>query len=105
MTQIPLLIKIGPYYVPVIPTPNLLRDHGCTGMYTPCEKKIQIEEELCEEMQWGVLYHEILEAMTEIYSIPALEGEEAHQSLSMLAEILHGLVLENYRELNERGDV
>lgn len=102
MTAIPVLMKVGPYYISVQPVPYLLRDHGCTGRYIPCEKKIEIEQDLCESMQWGVFYHELIEAMTEIYCIPGLEGEENHHSIELLAEVLHGVVLDNYRDLDER---
>jgi hypothetical protein len=86
-------VRIGAYDVKVFYTEHLLRDHGCVGRYTPCEKQIEVDSEMCEDMQWGTFYHELIEAMTEIYSIDALAND--HGAINVLSEVLHNVMRDN----------
>jgi hypothetical protein len=100
MKDLPLLLRVGAYYIPVHQVSNLMRDHGCCGRYSPCEKKIEIDDNMCLSMQWGTLFHELIECMTEIYCIKALE--EDHDAINALSEVLHQVMKDNHEELDAR---
>lgn len=87
MMKLPKTLKIGAYDVGVTVVPNLIRDSGCVGRFVPCEKRIEIEEAMCDQMKAGVLWHEIVEAFTEIYTIKALA--EDHDAIDALGEAIH----------------
>lgn len=94
---IPSKLRIGGYTVKVDIVDNLLRDQGCCGRFLPCDKQIEIDSSMCEEMQWGTFYHEIVEAMTEIYAIKPLA--EDHTSIDILGEVLHQIMRDNGKEM------
>lgn len=91
--MIPESVKIGAYTVKVRMRENLMRDNGCCGRFTPCEKLIEIDPVMTEEMRWGTFYHELVEAITEIYSIKALA--EHHGAIDILGEVLHQICRDN----------
>ena len=91
--MIPESLKIGGYTVKVRMKENLLRDCGCCGRFTPCEKLIEIDPAMTEEMRWGTLYHELIEAITEIYCIKPLA--EHHSAIDVLGEVLHQVCRDN----------
>ena len=90
---IPDSVKIGAYTVKVQIVDNLLRDQGCCGRFIPCNKSIEIDSAMVIEMQWGTFYHELVEAMTEIYTIQALA--ENHEAIDILGEVLHQILRDN----------
>jgi hypothetical protein len=95
--MIPETIKIGAYTVTVIFKDDLLRDQGCCGRFLPCEKRIEIDNGMCSEMQWGTFYHEIIEAVSEIYCVQPLA--EHHDSINLLGEVLHQILRDNREKM------
>lgn len=91
--QLPKEIKIGAYTIPVKVVPNLIADHGATGMYVPRQKVILIEESSCFAQKESTLVHEILEAISEIYEVEAFQ--EDHHSLTVVAEGFYQVFKEN----------
>ncbi len=91
--MIPSEVKIGGYVVRVEMREHLLRDIGCCGRFIPCEKLIEIDPMMGYQMQWGTFYHEMVEAISEIYAIKPLA--ENHGAIDILGEVLHQVLRDN----------
>lgn len=95
--MIPETIKIGAYTITVTFKDDLLRDQACCGRFLPCEKRIEIDTSMCSEMQWGTFYHEVIEAVTEIYTIQSLSDN--HEHINLLGEVIHQILRDNREKM------
>lgn len=98
--KLPDYIKIGAYSVKVRYVPNLMTDDGECGNYNPRTQEISIDPDLSPDMQYGILYHEMIEAIKSIYSIECLEKD--HQAINQLGEALHQVLRDNREDVLPR---
>lgn len=91
--KIPEKIKIGAYDVKVQYTKNLMTDKSECGNFSPRVMEIRIDPDICEQLQSGVLLHEIIEGITDIYHITCLK--ENHTAIEQISEALHQLIRDN----------
>jgi len=90
---IPKTVRIGGYTVKVLFAKNTMTDEDKCGYYNSRTKTIAIDPELCEEFQYGVFYHELIEAIKDIYHIQCLKDD--HQAINQLGEAFHQLLRDN----------
>jgi hypothetical protein len=90
---IPKTVKIGGYTVKVRYAKGLMTDESNCGCFNGRTMEITIDPDLCDEMQYGVFCHELIEAAKEIYSIDCLKAD--HHPINQLGEALHQILRDN----------
>jgi hypothetical protein len=95
--MIPKSMKIGGYTVAIVYVKGLISDEGNSGNFNERTMEISMDPDLCEEMQYGVLYHELIEAVKSIYHIECLKTD--HHAISQLGEALHQILRDNGKEI------
>jgi hypothetical protein len=95
--MIPETIRVGAYTITVKRVKNIILDDQNAGTFNPRTMEIQIDENICEPFRYGVLWHEIVEAIKHIYAIKALDAD--HDAICSLGEALNQLMVDNYERL------
>jgi len=88
-----MIIKIGPYKIPVKYVKNLmLDDKPCFGLFSNDPHTIYIDASLkaSPEEHLTTLLHECIEALDSIYNIKL-----KHDQIMILAPVLAGLIKQN----------
>jgi hypothetical protein len=93
MIVLPETLKIGGYTVSVQHEAHLMNDNEQCGYFSPREMAIAIDPDMCDDLQIGILVHEILEAVKEIYHIDALKTD--HHAIEQLGDALYQVMREN----------
>lgn len=89
--QIPKKVKIGGYEIKVCLADNLMVERGNVGEYNPREQVISIDNATTTQQRQETFIHEVLEAITSIYSIDFFD----HKDLANLSVVLHQVIKDN----------
>lgn len=94
--KIPDNIKIGGFNIDVEFVDNLIIERGSLGEYHPRTQTIRIDKDNSNQQKEETFIHEVLEAIISIYDI-----EIEHKDLSIMATVLHQILLDNKKILKE----
>ena len=97
MTQLPKTVKVGSYVIPIKFEKGMITDDDRCGSFNSRTMEINIDPDLCPELQYGVFCHEVIEAIKEIYSIDCLKQD--HHPINQLGEALHQFLRDNGKEI------
>ncbi len=89
--QIPEKVKIGGYEISVCWVDNLVLERDHIGEYRHREQAIVIDSATTTQQRQETFIHEVLEAITSIYSIDFFD----HKDLANLSVVLHQVIKDN----------
>jgi hypothetical protein len=95
--EFPSIIHIGGRTITISLVDNLERDHNCRGIWIGSENKINLERTLVRNVRGEILWHEIMEAITDIYGLKL-----KHKQTYVIAVAIHQ-ILEDNKELFNAG--